>query len=340
MTDTTSASGADGSSDWIDQQVMELSTRFAAGSVSVARKRGEKLSSLAFERLITEHRLPEAAVAVAGLARLFPRSTYFDHMKLAFATLPPPSADKSFAQFRDDVTKDVQVVRRQGASTVLLGFCGNQHKMSLPLELMHRWIGQIDASVIYLRDLSNRGYLRGIQGLGEDYPSSIRQLQSLVHRLAPQRIICQGHSAGGHAALRMGIDLGADAVLAFGAQTNPMLNLAQHGRMRLLLGIGPDDDLAEHLGASADLARTYASTPSSPHVRLVYSGGHARDVAQADDLRGLPRVMLEPVGQFKDHGVFYHVLRSGRYAQQLAQLASRDYEVARTSSPCAAEFGA
>ena len=340
MTDLTSASGADGSSDWIDLQIMELSTQFAAGSVSAARKQGEKLSSLAFERLITEHRLSEAAAAIAGLARLFPRSTYFDHMKLAFATLPPPSADKSFAQFRDDVTKDVQIVRKQGASTVLLGFCGNQHKMSLPLELMHRWMGQIDASVIYLRDLSNRGYLQGIRSLGEDYSSSVRELQSLVQGLAPRRVICQGHSTGGHAALRMGLDLGVDAILAFGAQTNPMLNLEQHGRIRRLLGIGPGDDLAEHLGVGTNIARAYASASSAPEVRLVYSGGYARDVAQAEDMRGLSRVILEPVGRFTDHGVFYHVLRSGKYARQLAQLASPHDNVARTSLRRTVEFGA
>ena len=304
--------------DAVSVKLAELGALLADGHAAAASPYGEKLSALAFDQLLAGKKLTAAGSIVEALAGLFPGSAYFANMRLAFATLPPASGDAGFDGFRDDPAADVQVVPRRGAETVLLGFCGSQHKMTLPLTMMHRWFGQVDTHVIYLRDRSRRGFLFGAAGVG-DYPETLARLRALIARLAPRRIVCQGHSAGGYGALRMGLDLGADAVLVFGATTSLLLEPAQQPRIRLMLGLDADADL-RRLGHAADLRLAYAAPSPAPLARLVYSGGHVRDVEQAENMRGLPGITLEPVGEFADHGVFYHVLRSGRYREQLAEL--------------------
>jgi hypothetical protein len=91
-------------------------------------------------------------VAEHGLRHLrehFPTVTYanrvgeiFDRLPLAGTAIP----------FKDDLERDVQILVREASETVLLLFCGYTGDLGLPLTVVHRWMGRLNASLIYLRD--------------------------------------------------------------------------------------------------------------------------------------------------------------------------------------------
>ena len=64
--------------------------------------------------------------------------------------------------FADDFAKDVQVVARPNAKTVVIVFCGAAHNIGISLDDAHRFFSRLDASVIYLRDMKNRNFLSGV----------------------------------------------------------------------------------------------------------------------------------------------------------------------------------
>src|SRR6185312_4522808 len=93
-------------------------------------------------------------------------------------------------------------------------------KIGLPIALMHRWAGRLNASLIYLRDFQRFHYLRGITSLGATRDAAIAELRRIVTSLGARRVVCYGNSAGGFAALHYALDLGANAAVSMGGPTN------------------------------------------------------------------------------------------------------------------------
>ena len=140
----------------------------------------------------------------ADLAAEWPQTMVrmFDHL---------PSARPGDATFIDQKTSDVQIVRRD-SDTVLLAFCGKAGRVGLPLPMMNRWLGQLGASVVYIRDLDRRHFLGGLASLGPDRATTLDGLRRLVDEMGGRRVLCFGNSAGAFGALGYGVALGADAI--------------------------------------------------------------------------------------------------------------------------------
>lgn len=225
--------------------------------------------------------------------------------------------DTSHAPFADDFAKDVQVVVRPNAKTVVIVFCGAAHNIGISLDDAHRFFSRLDASVIYLRDMKNRNFLSGVNSLGADTAATVAQLQTLVRAIGAQRIVCFGGSAGVFGALLYGLALQADAALCLGGATNltPEFNeyseyLPQAMRLR---GELPEAglDIREHLiGAAAPLA-----------VRFVYANDNWDDRRHAEHLAGLASITLQPIAGVKNHNVIERLLETGEFDGLLHQLA-------------------
>jgi pimeloyl-ACP methyl ester carboxylesterase len=306
-------------------EVRPLRDMLAAGNPDLAAH-DEKLWVVAFDLLVDEGELEAAGAVIDTLHRDFPTNTFFRNTAMAFSRLPPVVDDPVFTAFKDDISKEVQVVRRAGAKTVLLGFAGNGGKMSLPLNLIHRWFARWDVHVIYLRDLVTKLYMRGVTALGSDYAESAAALRTMIGELGAERIVCQGHSAGGFAALRFGLELGAAAVLAFGATTSPFLN-PDEKTLGWAKRFGVDEGL--------DLRPLYDRAARTPKARLCYSEANERDAAQARHMQGAPGVTLEPVFNRGQHGVFMPLLKAGRYDELLRELVTGEPAPAPTLEPAA-----
>jgi len=268
-----------------------------------------KLWGVALDRLIYEPRLDVAAFAAPRMALAFPEITYFQTMASLFAFLPPPTDDPSFAAFRDDVTREMQVVPRAGASVVLLAFCGRAQRIGMPLNMIHRWFGQLGVHFIYLRDYQRANYDKGIQSVAPDLPTTFGVLRQVIAELGASRVVCYGNSLGTYGALRYALELQAEAVLTFAGPTNltpSFVGSSMLERMRVAPGI--------------DLRPLYEDASCAPRAHLVYPEHEPDDRAQAENFSGLPNVTLEMALDASDHFSCLHAIFEGRYERLLEWL--------------------
>jgi len=161
-------------------------------------------------------------------------------------------------------------------SVLIVAFTGSAKKLMMPVYEFFELTKTLGYSRILLRDRFNKRYHRGIDRQRPDYPSFLEFLRKETENLAPQKTIFVGTSAGGYAAIRVGHDLGADYVHAFGAQTgvNP-------GEPRLP-GREPPMDLSGILAKSKSRKTTYY---------LHYCASYESDRLHAQRIAGLPNVV-------------------------------------------------
>jgi hypothetical protein len=255
-------------------------------------------------------------VAEHGLRHLreqFPTVTYanrvgevFDRLPLAGTPLP----------FQDDPSMDIQIVARDRAETSLLLFCGVTDNLGLPLAVVHRWTGRLDASLIYLRDFHRHYFLDGIASLGATREATIAELGRIVASLGARRIACYGGSAGVFGALHYGLDLKAEAVLCLAGTVNlcPEFNAysVYEERANRLRADLPD--------AQLDLRRLYQIAPHPPRVRMIYGADYWDDRIQAEYMGALSCVTLQAVENFGEHNVVIELIRRGQFETALRWL--------------------
>ena len=192
------------------------------------------------------------------------------------------------------------VAPSHGARTLILSFGGNTNYLMLPQSI----VTLPDTHLIAIRDPSRCFGLCGLQGLGVDYAASLASLRRLIDALGATRIYCTGVSAGGHPALRFGLDLCAEGVLAFSAPTT--LDVADDAdaplsRYPQLTALYKKRDA---LGLDLDLARAYAASPARPGVMLLYSPSHDRDAWLANRMAGIDGVDVSAVSAEAGHRVY------------------------------------
>ena len=270
-----------------------------------------KLWVMALEQLVAWNAFDAAAYAAPLLREAFATLTYFRSMATALENLPPrePGSEGDLAA---DPEREVQIVRRPGgADAVILAFTGRYGSLGIPLQLLHRWFARLDAHVVYLRDALDNAFELGMPGLSADRAGTVKALRRVAEELGASRFCCYGNSTGGYAALRYGLDLGASAVLAFGAVTS-LTETVWRERVgsRRTFATGPD------------LRPLYEAAASRPRVRLVFGAENVFDAAHARNLENVPGVTLEAVPGLAGHNVFLDLIERGRYASVLADLVS------------------
>jgi hypothetical protein len=259
----------------------------------------------ALMKLLDEGRLGLAGELARRLRREYPNSPYAEVMDEFFARLPPPGSQPAFV---DDLTQEVQVVRRDGADAVLFLFCGFDHRLGLSLTAMHRWFGRLPASLVYLRDFRSLFYLGGLATLGADSAATAAGLRDIAAGLGGRRILCCGCSGGVYAALSYGLALGAEAVLALAGPTNLATDFNAHLRSARRVA---------HLWSrlpqapAIDLRRAYAEAARPPRVLFVFDRNNWDDRLHAEHLAGLPTVRLDPLEDRGIHAVIMLLIVNG-----------------------------
>ena len=218
--------------------------------------------------------------------------------------------------FKDDPASDMQIVVRDRAKTALLLFCGAADNLGLPLQVVHGWIGRLDASLIYLRDFHRRHFLRGIASHGTKPAATTAALRRTFSSLGIEHIVCFGGSAGAFGALHFGLELGADLILCLGGTVNlcPEFNaysIYRRSANKLRADL-PDAEL--------DLRRLYGSALCPPRVRMIYGADFWDDRIQAEYIGTLPCVTLHPVENFGEHNVIIELIRRGQFETVLSWL--------------------
>ncbi len=209
----------------------------------------------------------------------------------------PPDQDET--EFEDDPEAEIQIVRREGARTVLLVFTGGAKRFSGPLVLMHQWFRRLDASIVYLRDLDGMFYAGGIGSLGAGYDYTIECLAEVVRLLGGERVLCAGSSAGTFGALRYGLDLSALRVLGLSGpsrldESAQRVMERQRRRRPLAAPIDPN---------CLDMALLYGRARRRPSVRMTFGERNEGDRQEAENMAHLAEVELDPVPGVEEHDV-------------------------------------
>jgi hypothetical protein len=178
---------------------------------------------------------------------------------------------------------------------------------------------------LFLRDLSQSWYHRGVEGFAPDIAGVEAGIREIVERAAPRRLVTIGASAGGYAALLFGRLLGADEVHAFGPQTfiSPGLRARHLDRRwpklwRSLILSG------RYQPRYGDLYRVFRRTPSQDaRVVVHYCPSDRLDSAHAKRLGRHPEVELR-AHDGGGHFLVQHLRDSGRLQPLLRSLLSSE----------------
>lgn len=201
---------------------------------------------------------------------------------------------------------------------VLIAFGGFAGAMGLPpfefFQLTHNY----PTGKIYIRDLTQTWYQKGIPGVAPNMEELARFLKKTLGGKKPSKLVLVGNSMGGYAAIVMGVLLNADVVHAFSPQTFiDSENRARYRDRRWAEQI-------ENIYALQDCChldlRTFLSSRRKFNgtLNLYYSKEEEMDAIHAERLRGLYNVRLHCFTE-GGHSLIKHLRDNGSLAKIIVE---------------------
>jgi tetratricopeptide (TPR) repeat protein len=188
--------------------------------------------------------------------------------------------------------EEVQIIESGGSEQALLVFSGGNDGMAMPLPIFDRFLAPLPAAVVYLKDFRRLNYLLGIGQLAAGYAGTIDALRGIVDRLGARRVSAIGNCDGAFAAMRYGIELGAERVIAFDPPTHhsdeivPRLEQARNFKRRRLAAAVPD---------MTDLRPFLLAANGRTQIEILFREDEARERSHAQHVADAPGVTLVPV---------------------------------------------
>jgi hypothetical protein len=181
-----------------------------------------------------------------------------------------------------------------GSDTILIVFGGTNNRLWMTFSLLHRILRKTGVSVIYCRDLQRAWYASGVIGLGDDFRTTVEGFRTLVTRYGATRVLTIGNCIGCLAALRFGLSLGAQGVLALGPKLRLLEDLEPHLRAKLR-------PMQERRPLeNKNIHREYLEAPSRPNVALIFGEQCAGDAYNAKVMADVPNVTLAGIPDSSD----------------------------------------
>jgi tetratricopeptide (TPR) repeat protein len=241
------------------------------------------------EAAIEAVRGPEPSPRAAADARNHARRWQTDRFR-ALAEASPSDAELARPLVVNRPDSDVLVAECPGADTAVIVFAGAADKVALPLALFDRYLAALGLSAVYLKDFRRILFVRGVQSLGNDYGDTVAALRAIERRLNVERVCTIGNSGGGRAAIRYGIDLGADHIVSIAGATGPAPCLAATPDNQIITR----NTLAHAGPETLDLRVFLQARRHESQIALVHGVGAGEEDA-ARHLSGLAGVSLHPV---------------------------------------------
>lgn len=113
----------------------------------------------------------------------------------------------------------VSLDTQSDSRTLLIAFGGMNLQIGIPPFEFLSLTGDIPVKRLFVRDLHQSWYHRGMPGYGDTLMAVADSLGRMIAEEDVERLVVAGGSAGGYAALVFGSLLGADVVLCFSPQT-------------------------------------------------------------------------------------------------------------------------
>jgi acetyl esterase/lipase len=192
----------------------------------------------------------------------------------------------------------VEVGRFSRSRTMLVAFGGINSRLGITPFEFSSLTGRSGVKRLYVRDLHQSWYHRGMPGHGDELMDVASTLRKIIARRRVERLVVVGTSAGGYAALVFGTLLGADVVLAFSPQTVLDLeSLAQMDDHRWDDKLQALEDDAAFDREWVDLARALpAARHAGTEYRVFFDDTHL-DRGHGQRLDGLEGVRLFRFGR-------------------------------------------
>ncbi len=165
----------------------------------------------------------------------------------------------------------------------VIAFAGMGHGLQMPIVEFAGVLAPLAVNVVFVKDLRQCWYQRGVRGLGDSPAESADALREIVP--AGSRLVGTiGTSSGGTGAILFATILQAPGCLAFSPRT--LVDADAVDRWRVDVPDMPELDLGS---ATADLRRFLTEHPHGP-ISVQYGAGNPQDMAQAERLADLPGV--------------------------------------------------
>lgn len=198
------------------------------------------------------------------------------------------------------------------SKTMLIAFGGIAGALGIPPFEFFNLTKNHDLNCIYVRDLYQAWYHKGLPGVADDIAGIAVFLKEEIKKSGAERVVLTGNSMGGYAAILIGALVNADEVQAFSPQTFiDVANRAHYGDNRFKSKL----DAVHRLGESEflDLSRVICAYSGQCKFNIHYSPESALDKVHAERLGRYGSVVLHSYGD-GGHTLVKHLKNSGALA--------------------------
>jgi hypothetical protein len=204
------------------------------------------------------------------------------------------------------------------STTLLLAFGGIRGGLGVPVFEFFGVSAELEAKRMFVRDLRQSWYHRGLSGHTKGIDDTARLLQEHLDRAGVERLVVVGNSAGGYAALLLGTMLGADVSLCFGPQTlvDPDA-MAAFGDRRWERELGGLKRAGELDARYSDLVTALPQLePAGTRHEVYFDASFGLDRTHAERIGELAGVQLHPLDGGA-HGIAQMMRESGELKRVL-----------------------
>ncbi len=203
--------------------------------------------------------------------------------------------------------------------TLLVAFGGLRGQLGMPPFEFFKSTGAIPVKRLFVRDLLQAWYHRGIPGYGDTLTEAADGLRRLIDEHEVQRLVVAGNSAGGYAALVFGGLLGAHTALCFAPQTvllpDQLAAMDDHRWDDTLDELIADDMVDARF---SDLRVALPALQASTRYEVYFDESLPVDRMHAERLDGVPGVTLHRLAG-GGHGVALDMRRDGSLERVLRE---------------------
>jgi hypothetical protein len=229
---------------------------------------------------------------------------------------------RDFEEQLADHTRGVVVDISDPRAPTVVAFGGIGGGVGVPHYEFFRVLSGVPVNRVFVRDLDQRFYQKGVRGLGTTFEEVAKNLEELLPP-ETERVVFVGSSAGGFAAVILGTLIGVDRVVAVAPLSfiDRWRRLAFFDR-RWPKSIAPVNRGANIQRAYLDVRAVVRARPAASPVDVYFPRRNRLDALHARRLEGLPGVVLYPL-ESESHDVVRAMRDSGALREiLLATLAS------------------
>ena len=178
----------------------------------------------------------------------------------------------------------------------VVAFTGDVHRLMMPIALFLQQCPADRYEFLVLSDFRRSLYLRGIAGLGSDFPETLEHVRTLIPAPSDGRVVSLGTSAGGLAAIWTAVELGLPRAVSVGGVTPD--DVGERVQTQGMSARGFDDAIRRNAGRL-------------PEVLLVSGEQNERDNRKALSMAGRMPATLVSVPDCANHNVLHALWSRG-----------------------------